>query len=101
MGQRGRISFPPDGRLVELLDARREAMITATGEDLSRSALIRMLLRQALGEPALQAALTEAHFRLGPAIRRALGKLAQEMPQLMQSRLAELVDEELHHVAED
>ena len=91
MGQRGRISFPPDGRLLELLDARREELIRATGQPISRAALIRMLLRQALGESAHATALAEANFKLGPAIRAALGKIAHEM----QDRIQELVEESL------
>lgn len=96
MGQRGRISFPPDGKLLELLDAQRERIISQTGETLSRSALIRMLLRQALGQSAVEAALTEAHFKLAPAIRRALGRIGHEM----QDRIVELVEEELKTEAE-
>lgn len=96
MGQRGRISFSPDGKLLELLDARRERMISETGVNLSRSALIRMMLRQSLGESAHEVALMEAHFRLADVIRQAIGKLSHEM----QDRIVELVEEELKTEAE-
>jgi hypothetical protein len=97
MGQRGRISFPPDGKLVERLDERRARIIAETGESLSRSALIRVMLRTSLGDSAFEALTAEAHFRLGPALRRALGRLARET----QERLGELVEEELRGAGEE
>ena len=95
MGLPARLSFRQDGKLIERLDARCNAVAQQTGEKLTRSALMRQTLRMALGDSSIEAAIAESHFALNAALHRALTRLVPEM----QARMVELVREELENEA--
>lgn len=62
-----------------------------------RTAYVRGMLAQALGEPARLAVLREAFYLLGPVIRRAAAIASQEAFK----RLPQLIEAQMHGELED
>lgn len=57
-----------------------------------RASLIRMLVQQGMGEPAMVVALREAHYRAAPiilrAVARVLSQLHAELPIVLNEEMA-------------
>lgn len=69
--------------------ARLDAEAAALG--VSRSALVRMLVMQGLGDPSQMVVLREAYFRVTPVVRKALGRVLADVFE----RLPAILEEEM------